>query len=185
MMPEHRFIYQALILTFFALGLSSAAQAEISVTHGEYAAGVLVVRGQTSQPNQRITLDGRYSERTGDNKEFLFRIRYLPKDCVVRLKAGMETRIATIANCQILGGPATKPPARKTRTVPSDYAGLFRVVRQPCEKAKECTVLCRDGEFAVNAYCADGEAKLIGERSVSCGAQASTTIVAYCMTPAR
>ena len=78
---------------------AAPAQAEITLTRAEYAAGVLVVRGETSRPNQRVTLDGRYSTRTDRFKEFRFRIRYLPPDCSISLRAGLEERPAWVANC--------------------------------------------------------------------------------------
>jgi hypothetical protein len=75
------------------------ANAEITITRAEHVRGVLVVHGETSQPNQRVTLDDRYSTRTDKLKEFRFRVRYLPADCVVSIRAGQEARPAFIANC--------------------------------------------------------------------------------------
>jgi hypothetical protein len=57
------------------------------------------------------------------------------------------------------------------------------VVRQQCGAGSECQVTCRQGEFAINAFCSGGRAQLLTERAVSCGAQATTDIVAYCMAP--
>ena len=75
------------------------ARAEITITRAEYAAGVLVVRGETSQPNQQVTLDGRYRTRTDRYKEFRFRIRYLPLDCTVSIRAGQNVRPVGVTNC--------------------------------------------------------------------------------------
>lgn len=77
------------------------AHAEITLTRAEYTGGVLVVRGETSRPNQRVTLDGRYSTQTDRFKEFRFRIRYLPPDCSITLRAGREARPAWVANCAV------------------------------------------------------------------------------------
>jgi hypothetical protein len=70
--------------------VSSPVRAEITVTKSEYRAGVLVVRGETSQSSQRVTLDGRFDEWTNKFNEFTFRVRYLPRDCLVTLRAGRE-----------------------------------------------------------------------------------------------
>jgi hypothetical protein len=82
-----------------AVMVAAPARAEITITRAEYAAGVLVVRGETSEPGQRVTLDGRYRTRTDRFKEFRFRIRYLPRDCTVSIRAGREVRPAVVANC--------------------------------------------------------------------------------------
>jgi hypothetical protein len=92
---------------------SSPARAEITVTKSEYRAGVLVVRGETSQSSQRVTLDGRFEERTNKFNEFTFRVRYLPRDCLVTLRAGRETRPSFVANCNAAGAQPPKPLSSK------------------------------------------------------------------------
>jgi hypothetical protein len=83
--------------------LGDPAAAEITITQGEYESGMLVVRGETTQPHQRITLDDRFVARTDRNKRFLFKVRYAPRDCLVEIKAGIESRVAYIANCEPAG----------------------------------------------------------------------------------
>jgi hypothetical protein len=163
------------------------ARAAISVEEVEYAAGVLVVRGRTSEASQRVTLNGRFSEWTDRNKRFRFRVRFLPPDCLVTLRAGREVHSATVDNCKPAGGP-TAERVEDDRALaagsmePAERSDL-RVVRQPCDRAGECRVLCREGEFAINAYCPGGNARLIGERTVSCAIGTPSRIVAYCMSP--
>ena len=77
----------------------SSAHAEIAIAQINYAAGVLVVRGETGRPNQRVTLDGRYRTRTNHLGEFQFRIRYLPHDCTVTIRTRRDVRPARVANC--------------------------------------------------------------------------------------
>jgi len=89
----------------------TSAQAQITVTRGEYAAGVLVVQGETPHRRARITLDGRYADWTDRDGNFRFRIRYMPRDCTVELKVNTDVRTAYIANCE----PAGAPPPRKPR----------------------------------------------------------------------
>jgi hypothetical protein len=86
-------------LTVFAS--TTYAQAEITITRAEYVGGILFVRGETSRQNQRVTLDRRFSTRTDRFKEFRFRVRYLPRDCSVTIRAGQEVRPARVANCNI------------------------------------------------------------------------------------
>lgn len=119
----------------FGLGISvGPARAEISVKEAGFAGGVLVVRGETGQASQRVTLDDRYVERTNRLKEFTFRIRYLPRDCMVAIKAGTETYNAVVSNCDAAAGgiqrsrvpdgsgvlPAnSEAPAQGTNVLPS------------------------------------------------------------------
>jgi hypothetical protein len=160
------------------------AQAEITITRAEYAGGVLVVQGETSQPNQRVVLDGHYDTRTDRNKRFRFRIPYLPADCTVSIRAGQQTRPASVANCD--AGVRSPGAAGNTdrSAGPTEAGAQMRVVRQSCAENEECRVLCREGEFAINAFCQGGEAKLLNERTVGCGPPAGSRIVAYCLAPA-
>jgi hypothetical protein len=91
------------------LGPSGAAHAEITIHEARYAAGILFVRGETSQPMQRLTLDGRYHTRTDRNKRFSFKVRYVPRDCIADIRAGTQVHPAVIANCEPTGAP---PPSR-------------------------------------------------------------------------
>ena len=95
------------VLSLAGFGLSAPARAEITVFKARYAAGVLVVNGETSRPNQRVSLDGRYFTRTNKYKKFLFRVRYLPNDCTVRITAGGERRPAVVAGCSIKVRPTS------------------------------------------------------------------------------
>jgi hypothetical protein len=94
---------------------------------------------------------------------------------------------ASVDNCKPAGGAAAERIAndRAAAAGIAEPAGgpELRVVRQPCERGGECRVLCREDEFAINAYCPGGSARLIGERTVSCAISAPSQIVAYCMSP--
>lgn len=82
------------------LGLPAPAAAEITITKAHYAGGVLVVAGETSRPNQRVTLDRRFTTRTGRNKNFTFRVAYRPRDCIASIRAGSDVHPAVVANCR-------------------------------------------------------------------------------------
>ncbi|MDQ2081103.1 hypothetical protein RA307_13010 [Xanthobacteraceae bacterium Astr-EGSB] len=188
--------FHRLPLTACALLLMGMpVHAEITITQSEYAAGVLVVRGETSQPNQRVTLDGRFDTRTDSVSQFVFRVRYLPPDCTADIRAGRETHPVVITNCNATEAVAptspTSPGAGATANVapragddaPRTELLVVRPIRQPCEIDKDCMVVCPERAYAVNAFCPGGAARLIGERSVACPAGRGH-IVAYCAVPA-
>jgi hypothetical protein len=93
---------------------TSQARAEIVVTEAEYAGGVLVVRGHAGQPDHRVTLDGRYSEKTDRSGQFLFRVRYLPDDCTIELADGKDALSTSVKGCVAapVAVPEAPPPQR-------------------------------------------------------------------------
>ena len=174
-----------LIATVSSFLHAGAAAAAITVTRADYGGGVLVVKGRTSRANEPVRLDNHYVERTNRAGMFTFRIRYLPRNCTVQLRAGREARSVAIDDCQ--------PPKRTLRGGPSDGAAVsapvagragLRVVRRTCDVNRACRVACRPGEYAVNAYCLVGRARLVNEQSVACSHQAPNRIVAYCVSAA-
>ena len=179
-----QFLFAASLMSIITV--TTPAEAEITITQVEYGAGVLVVRGETSQPNQRVTLDGRYRTRTDRYKEFRFRIRYLPRNCSVTIRAGQDVRPARVANCDILLPRAgTASPDSELSSGQTQSGARMRVVRQSCSKGEECRVLCEEGEFAVNAHCPGGEAKILAERAITCAGRTSSQIIAYCLAPGK
>jgi hypothetical protein len=171
------------------------AHAEITITQSEYAAGVLVVRGETSQPNQRVTLDGRFDTRTDSVSRFVFRVRYLPSDCTADIRAGRETHPLVVTNCNATEAVAPTSPTspgagaaagvapRAGDDAPRTELFAVRPIQQSCETDKDCMVVCPERSYALNAFCPRGTARLIGERSVACPAGRGH-IVAYCAVPA-
>ena len=97
---------------------AAPAQAEITVRQAEYRGGVLRIVGETSQPDQKVTLDRRYETRTNDNKQFRFRIRYLPRNCTATLRAGSQVRPAVIANCEPVAIEGVGPQREKLAPTP-------------------------------------------------------------------
>lgn len=107
------------------------AGAEITVTRAEYAGGVLVVRGGTSQANQRVTMDGRYSTRTNRSMEFRFRVRYLPNDCGVTIRAGREVRPVRVSNCDMVGTRQRKTGRSDVRPSSQPDVSVDQMVKGP------------------------------------------------------
>lgn len=170
----------------------SSPSGAITITHGEYQNGVVVVQGELQQSDQQVTLDDRFTERSDKFGHFTFRVPYEPADCMVQIEAGQNVRPVYLANCVAAArGAGESTVGRTSQTGRADASAdeakrepvNLRTIRQPCERNKECLVVCREGEVAVNAFCPDGSAKLLSEQSVSCGAAATTYIVAYCLAP--
>ena len=92
-----------------AILVAAPAWAEITVKTAEYAAGILVVAGETSHPQREITIDDRYSETADAVGSFRFRIRYLPDDCTITLSDGEDRRSAFVRGCATTDGIDLKP----------------------------------------------------------------------------
>ena len=179
-----KFIVSAAIGSSISLVTTADVLAEITIEESSYSAGVLTVRGETSQPDQRVTLDGRYAEWANRYGRFTFRVRYLPADCLAQIRAGQEERPAYITNCNpALPNIGDQPRANSPNSATAEGAREFRVVEQPCERGSDCMVVCRNGEYAINAYCPRGSADILDERSVACRQDDPSRIVAYCMSP--
>lgn len=88
--------------------------AEITVTKAEYAAGVTLIQGEVERPNAKVTLDRRYSTQSNRYGQFAFKVRYLPNDCMVDIRAGRDTHPVVIGNC-MLPGRGVKPMPRTPR----------------------------------------------------------------------
>jgi hypothetical protein len=78
----------------------SVAHAKIIIRQAQYTGGMLLVRGETAWPGQTVTLAGRYKTRTDRNGRFRFRVRYLPRDCLLEVRSGPDLDLVSIANCK-------------------------------------------------------------------------------------
>lgn len=58
--------------TLASIASASPAAAEITLRTANYAAGVLVVKGETLRPHQRVGLDRRYFTRTNSSRNSAF-----------------------------------------------------------------------------------------------------------------
>lgn len=179
-----KFIVSVAMGSCISLVGAAGALAEITLEESNYSAGVLTIRGETSQPNARVTLDGRYSEWTNRYGGFTFRVRYLPDDCLAQIRSGQEERPAYITNCKPALPKISEPSNENGPDLATtERAGELRVVKQPCERGSDCMVVCRTGEYAVNAYCPRGSADILDERTVACRQDSPSQIVAYCISP--
>jgi hypothetical protein len=90
----------ALSLVLLAAATAPAAAQQISVTTATVEAGKLVIEGKSPQPKQKVTLDGRFNEKSNGSRAFRFSLDdYLPPSCIVSLKAGALLTTAVVANC--------------------------------------------------------------------------------------
>lgn len=92
----------------------AGARSEITITKAEHAGGITVIRGEVERANAKVTLDRRYSTRANRYGQFRFRVRYLPNDCTVDIRAGRDTHPVAISNC-FLPGRGIKPMPRIPR----------------------------------------------------------------------
>jgi hypothetical protein len=88
------------LVVLFLISASFEARAAISVERADYKAGVLVVRGKTTEANETVTLDGKYRAYSNRSRKFQFRIGYRPRKCTVRLTAGSDIFHATVTHCK-------------------------------------------------------------------------------------
>lgn len=101
------------------LMLADPARA-ITISRGEYQRSdlkrdMLVVEGETQQPNERVLLDDRFTEWSDHRGHFSFRVPYLPADCMVQLRAGEIVRQVAIANCTRTDDSAGTPTEKTVR----------------------------------------------------------------------
>lgn len=95
-----------LISTLLANGTVRAA---IAISEAEFAAGVLVVRGHVTTPAREIQLDGLYGTAVDATGAFIFRVRYLPRNCTAKLTAGDSALTVRIDNCEPIEGLSIGP----------------------------------------------------------------------------
>jgi hypothetical protein len=79
------------------------AQAKIRLNDAQIMAGVLVVGGWTDQRGETVSLDNKFSAVSDKRRRFVFRVPYMPANCLVTLEVGAQTRTAVIANCGTIG----------------------------------------------------------------------------------
>ncbi|MGC1467680.1 MAG: hypothetical protein WA792_18355 [Pseudolabrys sp.] len=104
----------ALILFIFSV---SAASADIRIDVSRYANGTTTVTGET-QPNEAVTLDGKYKTKSDGAGRFSFHLNYKPDLCMSDIRAGTAVYSAVIAGCLLpaqIAEPepvpaSTKPP---------------------------------------------------------------------------
>jgi hypothetical protein len=92
---------------------------KIELSEAAIRAGRLVVAGTTEAARSRVTLDGTYWTRSGEDGAFSFELVYLPPDCFIQLRVALERDDAVVANC----GPQGEDGLRGAKG-PRGAAGL-------------------------------------------------------------
>jgi hypothetical protein len=101
------------------------AAAHIGIRGAEILSGVLIISGWTQAPHQEITLEGKFTTKSDENRRFLFRVPHYPPDCIVELRAGSDVRRAVVYGCAAAGQPGPQGPAGPAGpAVPAPRAGL-------------------------------------------------------------
>jgi hypothetical protein len=89
-----------LVATVAILSTAPAWAAGLTISDAKVEGGLLVVTGKSPVINQKVKLDGLFTETSNASRVFTFGISdYLPPDCIVQLTAGSKTATAVVANC--------------------------------------------------------------------------------------
>jgi hypothetical protein len=99
-----RFVAFCCVLACLILAMAAPASARIRVHDAELNGGRLVVTGSTTRRHQAVTLNGRFVRRSNRHRRFVFRVRYVPRSCIVRLRSGGAVRAVAVDHCR----PAVK-----------------------------------------------------------------------------
>src|SRR6185437_10361788 len=92
-------------LIFFIFSVS-AASADIRIDVSRYANGMMTVTGET-QPNEAVTIDGKYKAKSDNAGRFTFHLNYKPDLCMSDIRAGTDVYSAVIAGCLLPAQIAT------------------------------------------------------------------------------
>lgn len=118
----------AAALIFLSGGEASAV---LAVTNAKIEAGKLIVSGTTTSAGQQVTLDAQFNATSNASKVFTFNLtNYRPPTCIVKLKAGAETKTAVVANCGPEGpaGVAKRAIASATLRLSADTERTGQIV---------------------------------------------------------
>jgi hypothetical protein len=85
----------------FALAAPSIAAANIRIEQARFEDGMLVVRGEVTlnTPSEVVTLDRKFTVRSGADGKFVFQVRHTPFLCEVSLRTKSFTQSAKVDNC--------------------------------------------------------------------------------------
>jgi len=77
------------------------------------------------------------------------------------------------------------PPGPQGPPGTPGFSSVLRLVRAPCTNASECTIICRNDEIVITAFCGTkrAAAMYLTDNTVSCGVSPDTTggpLVAVC-----
>jgi len=96
---------------------AAPARASIRIDEARYENGKLTVTGQ-AQPNQTVTLDGKYNTKSNGGGRFEFHESYRPKSCMSDITAGDDSYSTIITNCLLDDAAAALTPAAKAPPSP-------------------------------------------------------------------
>jgi hypothetical protein len=95
-------------LALAVAGTAGTAEARIRLNDAQIIAGVLVVGGWTSERNQGVTLEDKFTVTSDARRRFVFRVDHFPPRCAVTLRSAGEERTAVIGNCGAMGPSGPK-----------------------------------------------------------------------------
>ena len=77
---------------------ATAARADIRINVSRFVNGHLRIEGKT-EPNAKVTLDGKYTTTSDGGGYFTFTESYKPDDCMSDISSGGNVYSAVIAGC--------------------------------------------------------------------------------------
>jgi hypothetical protein len=95
MLKQSLVLFGALALT---AALAAPASADIRINVSRFENGHLHIEGHT-EPNAKVTLDGKYTTTSNSGGYFTFTESYKPSDCMSDIRSGEDVYSAVIAGC--------------------------------------------------------------------------------------
>jgi len=85
---------------FIVFALSSEALAQLSIDEARLdEKGFLIVRGTAAKRGQLVTLDRKFTTRSGAGGIYRFRVRHMPFVCRIEVRAGGVQEVSKVDNC--------------------------------------------------------------------------------------
>ena len=86
------------LVTFALLVWAGPAAAAIRIIDSTYDNGLTTVTGQT-KPNQKVTLDGKFTATSDGGGRFEFHVKHKPYTCMSEIAAGEDTYSVLLNGC--------------------------------------------------------------------------------------
>ena len=108
-----RWLAAALVL----LAGTAAAQADIRINESRFVDGNVIISGETA-PNRTVTLDNKYTTKSGGGGSFTFTEHYKPFTCMSDIRSDGYIYSAVISGCLDPGDVDAPLPAKPVAKAP-------------------------------------------------------------------
>lgn len=86
------------VVTVILLLAAGPAAAAIRIVSSTYEDGMATITGQT-RPNQKVTLDGKFTTTSDGGGHFEFHVKYKPPTCMSDIAAGDDSYSTLLTGC--------------------------------------------------------------------------------------